>query len=180
MITDRTPLVVLATCSQERERGAVAPMPAVLLVAFIVVPLAELWVISRVGDRIGLFPTLIILLAVSVGGAWLVKREGRAAWRRFRGSLGTKVPAVEVVDGALVLIGGTLLLTPGFLTDAVGLLLVIPPTRAVANRAVRSRFRRSFGPGPSRSTPRRVRASDEPIDVEVIDIRRNGQRPPSS
>lgn len=153
-------------------------MAAVLLVAFIVIPLLELWVIARVGGMIGLFPTLVILLAVSIAGAWLVKREGRAAWRRFRDSLGTKVPATEVVDGALVLIGGTLLLTPGFLTDAVGLLLVVPPSRALVNRAVRARVRRSFGLGPARATPRRVRAADEPIDVEVIDVRRNGQGPP--
>ncbi|MPZ71824.1 MAG: FxsA family protein [Nitriliruptorales bacterium] len=154
-------------------------MPAALFVAFIVVPLAELYVISRVGGWIGLPATLVILLAVSVAGAWLVKREGRAAWRRFREALGARVPTVEVVDGALVLIGGTLLLTPGFLTDAVGLALVIPPSRALANRAVRSRVRHSFGLGPARGTPRRVRATEDPIDVEVVDIRRNGPGPPA-
>lgn len=154
-------------------------MPAVLLVAFVVVPLAELWVIFRVGDMIGLLPTLIILLSVSLVGAWLVKREGRAAWQRFRASLGTRLPAVEVVDGALVLIGGTLLLTPGFLTDAVGLLLVLPPTRALVNRTVRRRARKTFGLGPAdrrRAAPP-PRAADDPIDVEVLEVRRsNGQR----
>lgn len=151
-------------------------MPLALLVAFIVVPLAELWVIMRVGDVLGLLPTLVILLSVSVIGAWVVKREGRAAWRRFRAALGTKLPAVEVVDGALVLVGGTLLLTPGFLTDALGLFLVVPPSRALVNRVIRSRARRTFGLGPA--DRRRPVDPQDPIDVEVLEVRRspNGQR----
>ena len=161
------------------ERG-VAP---VLLLAFIAVPILELWVISTVADRIQLLPTLAILLAVSVVGAWVVKREGRAAWQRFRDALGQRMPTVEVVDGALVLIGGTLLLTPGFITDAVGLLLVIPPTRAVANRMIRSRVRGTMGLGPARGagvprSPRTARSPGaDPIDVEVVDVKRspNGQ-----
>jgi UPF0716 protein FxsA len=156
------------------ERG-VAPL---LLIAFIGVPLLELWVIAQVAQRIQLLPTLAILLTVSVVGAWVVKREGRAAWDRFREALGQRIPAVEVVDGALVLIGGTLLLTPGFVTDAVGLLLVIPPTRAVANRMIRSRVRGTFGLGPAKPGPARPTAStSDPIDVEVVDVKRspNGQ-----
>jgi UPF0716 protein FxsA len=159
------------------ERG-IAP---VLLLAFILVPLAELWVIDWVADRLRLLPTLGLLLAVSIVGAWVVKREGRAAWDRFREALGQRIPAVEVVDGALVLIGGTLLLTPGFITDAVGLLLVLPPSRAVANRAVRSRVRASFGLGTApRATPRTAE-SEEAVDVEVVEVRRNpnGQDPPA-
>ncbi|MDP9405281.1 MAG: FxsA family protein, partial [Actinomycetota bacterium] len=120
-------------------------MPLALLLAFVVVPLVELLVVLRVGEAIGTLPTIVLLLAVSVAGAWLVKREGREAWRRLRAALGSgRLPAAEVVDGALVLIGGTLLLTPGFITDAVGLLLVVPPSRAVVNRAVRARFRGAF------------------------------------
>jgi UPF0716 protein FxsA len=158
------------------ERG-VAPL---LLIAFIGVPLLELWVIAQVAQRIDLLPTLAILLTVSVVGAWVVKREGRAAWDRFREALGQRIPAVEVVDGALVLVGGTLLLTPGFITDAVGLLLVIPPTRAVANRMIRSRVRGTFGLGPAQpGAPRSRSATDpaDPIDVEVVDVKRspNGQ-----
>ena len=148
-------------------------MPFVLLVAFIVVPLVEIWVILQVGDLIGLLPTVAILLTVSVVGAWLVKREGRAAWGRFRQSLGKRLPAVEVVDGALVLIGGTLLLTPGFVTDVAGLLLVVPPTRAVVNRAVRSRFRRSFGIPRAARRPSSRRVDPEPLDVEVVDVQRS-------
>ena len=149
-------------------------MPALLVAAFIVVPLVELFVIAAVGDRIGFPVTLLLLLVVSVAGAWLVKREGRSAWRAFRRALDeARMPAVEVVDGALVLVGGALLLTPGFLTDAVGLLLVFPPSRAVANRMVRRRVRGLFGLGPGRPQRPRDRPRDEPVDVEVIKVERN-------
>ena len=149
-------------------------MPALLFVAFIVVPIVELFVIIQVGQVIGAWWTVGILIAVSVAGAWLVKREGRSAWQRFRGALGsTRVPAVEVIDGALVLIGGTLLLTPGFLSDVAGLTLVVPPTRAVVNRMIRSRVRGRFGLG-SAPHARVPRDDAAPIDVEVVDVQRNG------
>jgi UPF0716 protein FxsA len=110
-------------------------MVPILVVLFLVVPLAELAVLIAVGDWIGLVPTLILLLVVSVAGAWLAKREGLAAWRRFQLALGEgRMPTVEVADGALVLLAGALLLTPGFLSDVVGILFLLPPTRAVARR----------------------------------------------
>lgn len=155
-------------------------MPALLLVAFIVVPLVELFVIVQVGELIGLPLTLVILLAVSVAGAWLVKREGRAAWRNFRRALDqARMPAIEVVDGALVLVGGALLLTPGFVTDAVGLLLVIPPSRAVVNRLVRRRVRGAFGITGLGRAPRRMRrgSDDDAVDVQVIDVKREPAPP---
>jgi len=110
-------------------------MVPILAIAFIVVPLAELAVIIAVGDLIGLLPTLLLLLVVSAVGAWLSKREGLAAWRRFQLALAEgRVPTVEVADGAMILLAGALLLTPGFLTDVVGILLLLPPTRATARR----------------------------------------------
>ena len=110
-------------------------MVPILAIAFIVVPLAELAVIIAVGDLIGLLPTLLLLLVVSAAGAWLSKREGLAAWRRFQLALADgRVPTVEVADGAMILLAGALLLTPGFLTDVVGILLLLPPTRATARR----------------------------------------------
>jgi UPF0716 protein FxsA len=110
-------------------------MVPILAIAFILVPLAELAVLIAVGDVIGLLPTLILLLIVSVAGAWLAKREGLAAWRRFQLALATgRVPTVEVADGAMILLAGALLLTPGFLTDVAGILLLLPPTRAMARR----------------------------------------------
>jgi UPF0716 protein FxsA len=113
-------------------------MGLVLLLILLGVPLAELWVIIEVGEWIGVLPTLVVLIAVSVAGAWLLKREGLLTWRRLRDTLRRgRVPADEAIDGALILFGGALLLTPGFLTDAVGLLLLIPVSRAVVKRVGR-------------------------------------------
>jgi UPF0716 protein FxsA len=110
-------------------------MVPILVIAFILVPLAELAVLIAVGQWIGLVPTLILLLVVSVAGAWLAKREGLAAWRRFQAALAQgRMPTVEVADGAMVLLAGALLLTPGFLSDVVGILLLLPPTRAIVRR----------------------------------------------
>jgi len=108
--------------------------PALLLL-FLVVPIAELAVIIQVGDWLGLWPTLAILLADSVLGSVLMRLQGRAAWRRFTEATRTgRPPAREVLDGVLVILGGALLLTPGFLTDLVGIALLLPPTRAVVRR----------------------------------------------
>jgi len=110
-------------------------MVPILVIAFILVPLAELAVLIAVGDWIGLVPTLILLLVVSVVGAWLAKREGLAAWRRLQVALAQgRMPTVEVADGAMILLAGALLLTPGFLSDVLGILLLLPPTRAIARR----------------------------------------------
>jgi UPF0716 protein FxsA len=109
-----------------------------LVILFIVVPIAELYVIVQVGQLIGLWPTLALLLADAVLGSMLLKHQGRGAWRRFNEALAQRrFPGQEVADGVLIVIGGTLLLTPGFLTDIFGLLLLIPPTRAVARRVLR-------------------------------------------
>lgn len=112
-------------------------MVPVLVVAFLVVPIVELYVIVQVGHLLGVLPTLGLLLAVSVLGAALVRREGLRTWRALTAALAAgRMPAREVADGGLLLLGGALLLTPGFVTDAVGALLVLPLTRAVARRAV--------------------------------------------
>jgi UPF0716 protein FxsA len=115
-------------------------VPFFLIVLFIVVPIAELYVIIQVGEAIGLWPTLALLLADALLGSFLLKHQGRGAWRRFNEALAARrFPGREVVDGLLIVVGGTLLLAPGFLTDIVGLLLLIPPTRAIA-RSVLRRF----------------------------------------
>lgn len=126
-----------------------------LLVAFLVVPFVEIYVIVQVGHRIGLPLTIGLLLAVSVAGAVLVRREGGRAWLAFRRALaGGRVPTREVADGALVLLGGALLLTPGFVTDAVGLLLVFPPSRTVVRRWLTTRLARRFvGAGTTTGSP---------------------------
>jgi UPF0716 protein FxsA len=108
-----------------------------LIALFIAVPLVELYVIIQVGGAIGVLPTIGILLADSILGTLLLRSQGRVVWRRFNEALAERrVPAREVFDGAAVIIGGTLLLTPGFITDIVGLLLLIPPTRNVFRRFV--------------------------------------------
>jgi UPF0716 protein FxsA len=111
---------------------------ALLVIFFIVVPIAELYVIVQVGQAIGIWPTLALLLADALLGSMLLKHQGRGAWRRFNEALAQRrFPGKEVADGVLVVIGGTLLLTPGFLTDIAGLFLLIPPTRAIARRVLR-------------------------------------------
>jgi len=154
-------------------------MPLLLVVAFIVVPLVELAVILQVGNLIGLWWTIALLLTVSVAGSWLIRREGTRTWTAFRDALGRgRAPAVEVVDGALVLVGGALLLTPGFVTDIAGLSLVFPPTRALWNRLIRRRATslltlRVFGaPRPPGGRPPGGGAGR----VEVIDVDSGEQR----
>jgi UPF0716 protein FxsA len=116
-------------------------LPLVLL--FIAVPLAELAVIIQVGQAIGVWWTIAILLADSLLGAWLMRHQGRTAWRRFNEALqGGRIPTREVLDGALVIFGGALLLTPGFITDIFGLVLLIPPTRALVRAVLARRFAR--------------------------------------
>lgn len=111
-----------------------------LIVLFIVVPIAELYVIIQVGEAIGVVPTLLLLLLDAVLGSLLLKHQGRGAWRRFNEAIAQRrFPGKEVADGLLIVVGGTLLLAPGFLTDIVGVFLLIPPTRALA-RAVLKRF----------------------------------------
>lgn len=110
----------------------------ILILLFIVVPIAELFVIIKVGQWIGVWPTLALLLAGAIGGSLLLKHQGRGAWRRFNQALSERrFPGREVADGVLIIIGGTLLLTPGFLTDIVGILLLLPPTRALARAGMR-------------------------------------------
>lgn len=111
-------------------------MAAVLVLLFLVMPLVELYVILKVGAAIGVLPTIGLLLLDSFLGAWLVKREGAKAWAAFRRAIEDgRVPARETADGALVILGGALLLTPGFVTDVFGLVCVAPPTRALVRRA---------------------------------------------
>jgi UPF0716 protein FxsA len=108
-----------------------------LILIFIVLPIAELYVIIKVGEAIGVLPTIALLILDSFLGAALLRSQGRAAWRRFNEALAAgRVPAREVFDGAMIILGGAFLLTPGFITDVIGALLLIPPTRALFRRSV--------------------------------------------
>jgi UPF0716 protein FxsA len=100
-------------------------------------PLAELFVIIKVSEAIGFLWMLLLLIVSWPIGSRIIRHEGRAALRRLRDALEAgRAPTNEVLDGALVLVGGLLLLVPGFITDIIGLLLLLPPTRALARRAV--------------------------------------------
>ena len=148
-------------------------MPALLVVALIVVPLVELYVLVQVGSLLGIVPTLALLLAMSLLGAYLLRREGARTWRAFRRALQAgRLPAREVADGALVIFGGALLLTPGFATDLFGLACVLPPSRAVLRRLLTRVVTRRLGVGPlpggSARRGRHPRAG-EVVEGEVVD-----------
>mgnify|MGYP001947854156 CR=1 FL=1 len=131
-------------------------MSAVLFVLFIVVPIAEIYAFVAVADAIGFLPALAWIVLVSAIGAALVRREGLGALRRGQQRLAAgEVPTKEIASGILILFGGALMLTPGFLTDVVGLALLFPPTRALLSRPVSRRLAASgpmtgFGGGPGR------------------------------
>lgn len=168
-------------------------MPLLLLLAFVVVPLVELWVIIQVAGWLGGPATIVVLFLDSLAGAVLVRREGRRAWSAFRSALSERRwPGDEVMQGALVLVGGALLLTPGFVTDAAGLLMVAPPSRRLLSRVVRTRLTPAslrivgFGPsgssGPSGGSDgdgsgRPGGSGDGGLGVEVLSVERD--QPPA-
>lgn len=116
-------------------------MALVLVLIFIVVPIAELYVLIQIGQAIGILPTIALLILASVLGAMLMRSQGRATWTRFNRTLAEgRVPGREVLDGVLVIFGGALLLTPGFLSDLLGLILLLPPTRALVRHVLVARF----------------------------------------
>jgi UPF0716 protein FxsA len=163
-------------------------MPLLLVFAFIVVPIAEIYVLVQVGQAIGVLPTIALLLLDSVLGAWLLRREGRKAWAAFRRALEERrLPAREVADGALVLFGGALLLTPGFLSDILGLLCILPPTRAGLRAVLTGLVGRRLGvvglaPGATAAGRRRAAQDPSPygdvIDGEVVDLDTEQGPPP--
>jgi len=107
---------------------------------FFGVPLLEIIVLIQVGQAIGPWWTILLLIADSVFGAWLIKREGRRALAALSGSLNAgRMPARELTDGVLILVGGVLMLSPGFVTDFFGMLCILPMTRPLARRWL-SRF----------------------------------------
>jgi UPF0716 protein FxsA len=157
-------------------------MPWFIALALLVVPIVEIFVIIQIGQVIGGWPTVALLIVESALGAWLIKREGRRAWNALRTALDTgKMPGRELADGALVLIGGTLLLTPGFVTDIFGFFFVLPFTRPLARRAMTAFFGRrlstqlgninptTFIPGATTPTRKPPTSSDDVIQGEVID-----------
>ncbi len=112
-------------------------MFAVVLLLLVLVPIAEIYVIVQVGEAIGFWWTVLALVAETVVGGWLVRREGRRAWRNLVLQLTSGQPPTRAaIDGAVILVGGVLLLAPGFITDFLGFLCVLPLTRPLVRLAV--------------------------------------------
>ncbi|MEO7236472.1 MAG: FxsA family protein [Lapillicoccus sp.] len=151
-----------------------------LVLLLLVVPLLEVVVIIGVGRVIGGWPTFALLLVESALGAWLVRQEGSRTWLALQEALTTgRMPSRQLADAALVLVGGVLLLAPGFLTDVVGFFLVVPVTRPVARRLLEAVVARRLLSGiyapmaggfrPSAPTDRgSARTADEVIEGEVL------------
>ena len=162
-------------------------MRLLLIILFIVVPIAELAVLIQVGQAIGVWWTIALLVADAILGSLLARSQGRLTWRRFNEALQAgRAPAREVMDGALVLFGGALLLTPGFLSDILGIVLLLPPTRALVRAILVRRFAgrmvasMTAGPGvrgPDAQQPRGRQAYD--VEGTAVDSPPDGLDPGS-
>lgn len=160
-------------------------MFALLAIAFIVIPLVEIYVMVLVGHAIGAFNTIGLLLLFSLGGAWLAKRQGFSAMRRMRATVnGGRAPTNELIDSVCILTGGILLFVPGFVTDFFGILLLLPPVRAVIRAFVKRRFAvRVIGSATDYGMQRynnRYGSRDDVIDVDGVEVeaaRRELERP---
>lgn len=146
-----------------------------LALGFVAVPLAEVYVIIQVGQVVGPWWTILLLIAAGVLGSWLMKREGGRAWRALQEALAHgRMPARELADGILILVAGTLMLSPGFISDAVGVLLILPITRPLARRLLTRVVTRKLvgtaGPAyAARSTGTARRPGDDVVPGEVVD-----------
>ncbi|NOV28539.1 FxsA family protein [Methylomonas sp. ZR1] len=102
----------------------------ILFIAFLIVPFVEIYVLLQVGGLIGAFPTILLVVFTAVLGAWLLRRQGFTTWQRFQSGLAQgEIPAYEMIEGPILLVGGALLLTPGFFTDLLGFACTIPTLR---------------------------------------------------
>lgn len=150
--------------------------PLILLLGFILVPIAEIYVLIQVGQVIGPWWTILLLIADSILGSWLLKREGARAWTAFRIALGEgRMPARELADGILIVVGGTLMISPGFVTDAFGILLILPFTRPIGRRllsrvlARRLLFVPGDGPGSAPGNAHRPGPMGDVVQGDVVD-----------
>ncbi len=147
-----------------------------MVVLLVGVPLLEIYILVQVGQVIGPWWTILLLIISGVLGTWLIRREGGRAWRGLNDALRSgRMPAREIADGALILVGGTLMLAPGFVTDALGVLLILPITRPAARRLLtRVVSRRLIGfsavaYGGGGRTAKRPGSGDTVIQGEVVD-----------
>jgi UPF0716 protein FxsA len=140
---------------------------SLVFVAFLVVPIVEIYVLIQVGQVIGAGWTVLLLVADSIFGSWLLKREGGRAWAALRQALGEgRMPARELADAALIVFGGALMISPGFVTDIFGLLAILPFTRPFARRILGAVVARRLGVG---GDARRPGPPDDVVRGEVVD-----------
>jgi UPF0716 protein FxsA len=138
-----------------------------LFVLFIVWVVAEIFVIVKVAEAIGVLLTIVLLIAAWPIGGWAMRSEGRAVWRHFTAALAEgRPPGREVLDGVLVVLGGTLLMVPGFISDAFGALLLFPPTRLLARAGLLRNVQRRLATRQRRSANGAGPARDVDVDVE--------------
>jgi len=105
---------------------------SIFAILFLAVPIAEIYLLIKVGNIIGVFPTILAVIGTAVIGAFLLRQQGLSTLTRFQNNMAAgQLPATEMMEGLLLLIGGALLMTPGFFTDTMGFLCLIPPTRKI-------------------------------------------------
>ena len=146
-----------------------------LLIMVIIIPLVELYLLAAVGSRVGLFATLMLVILTGAWGAYLAKSQGYSILAKIQAELATgRVPATELIDGLLVLIGGIVLLTPGILTDLVGFALMVPAVRALIRERLKYRFSTQVkhfqGFGPSSGGAQTQNQSYRPKNDDIIDV----------
>jgi UPF0716 protein FxsA len=121
-------------------------MIGLLALLFVVVPIAELYVIVQVAGGIGVPETILLMIGMSVLGAWLAKWQGFSVLYRVQAAvIEGRVPSGELVDGALIVLAGALMITPGFLSDCMAIVLLLPPTRAAVRGVILRRIRAGGG-----------------------------------
>lgn len=146
------------TVPQQPARGRRPWLGPLVLLFFLTVPIIEVWLLVSVGQMIGALPTIGILVMQSLLGGWLMRREGAKAWRALNESVASgRLPGGELLDPALIMVGGVLVMLPGFFTDIVGLIFLLPFTRPLARGLLRLFIAR--------------RAARSGIDLNMIRVR---------
>ena len=138
-----------------------------LLLLFVIVPAVELYLLIQIGDLVGFWPTIGLIVFTGVIGSALAKQEGIATLNRIQSRLRTgQLPGNELIDGALLLVAGAFLVTPGILTDLTGLLLLIPMTRKILRHYLKQRLKKAISQGKIQVSGTSFTAPSATPDVE--------------
>ena len=164
-------------------------MFARLLALFVIVPALELYLLIKIGTVIGALETFAIILVTGIVGSYLAKSQGLSVWNRLQSKLNSgSVPGQELIDGVIILLSGALLITPGVLTDVVGLLGLVPATRAIVRQFLKAKFAtgvmsgnvrfQNFGMPPTNNGHQGGVSSDQPSSEPKITIEGRAKRRP--